>query len=160
MATASVTYQFAGFTAALPLDEDGLSTIGFAPRPDLDRVLAATNFLFDTTTGELLESDIFFNTAFSWSVAQSGEAGRYDLESIALHEEGHFSGLGHSALGETEVFAGSGRRVIGAEAVMFPIAFSAGKYWAERFAWTTLPGFRTSTPRAASTRAPEAYRAP
>src|SRR4029450_3426284 len=34
------TYQFAGFTAALPLDEDGLSTIGFAPRPDLDRVLA------------------------------------------------------------------------------------------------------------------------
>src|SRR4029453_1732043 len=84
------------------------------------------NFLFDTTTGELLESDIFFNTAFSWSVAQSGEAGRYDLESIALHEEGHFSGLGHSALGETEVFADSGRRVIGAEAVMFPIAFSAG----------------------------------
>jgi Matrixin len=126
VATASVTYQFAGFTAALPLDEDGLSTIGFAPRPDLDRVLAATNFLFDTSTGELLESDIFFNTAFSWSVAQSGEAGRYDLESIALHEEGHFSGLGHSALGETEVFAGSGRRVIGAEAVMFPIAFSAG----------------------------------
>jgi hypothetical protein len=126
VATASVTYQFAGFTAALPLDEDGLSTIGFAPRPDLDRVLAATNFLFDTTTGELLESDIFFNTAFSWSVAQSGEAGRYDLESIALHEEGHFSGLGHSALGETEVFADSGRRVIGAEAVMFPIAFSAG----------------------------------
>jgi hypothetical protein len=126
VATASVTYQFAGFTAALPLDEDGLSTIGFAPRPDLDRVLAATNFLFDTTTGELLESDIFFNTAFSWSVAPSGEAGRYDLESIALHEEGHFSGLGHSALGETEVFADSGRRVIGAEAVMFPIAFSAG----------------------------------
>jgi hypothetical protein len=126
VATASVAYQFAGFTAALPLDDDGLSTIGFASRPDLDRVLAATNFLFDLTTGELLESDIFFNTTFSWSVAPAGEAGRYDLESIALHEEGHFSGLGHSALGETEVFADSGRRVIGAEAVMFPIAFSAG----------------------------------
>ena len=34
-------------------------------------------------------------------------------------------GLGHSMLGETELI-GTGRRVIAAEAVMFPIAFSAG----------------------------------
>lgn len=124
--TAAVTYEFAGFTDALPLEEDGLSTVGFVARPDMDRVLAATTFLFDMTSGELLESDIFFNTAFSWSVAAAGEPGRYDVESIALHEGGHFSGLGHSALGETEALAESGRRVIGAEAVMFPIAFSAG----------------------------------
>ena len=42
-----------------------------------------------------------------------------------MHEIGHLHGLGHSALGETENSAG-GRRVIGAEAVMFPIAFTAG----------------------------------
>ena len=36
------------------------------------------------------------------------------------------SGLGHSALGETELRDGGGRRVLAAEAVMFPIAFSAG----------------------------------
>jgi hypothetical protein len=35
------------------------------------------------------------------------------------------SGLGHSALGETEMIA-SGRRVIAAESVMFPIAFGPG----------------------------------
>ncbi len=35
------------------------------------------------------------------------------------------SGLGHSALGETELRDG-GRRVLAAEAVMFPVAFSAG----------------------------------
>jgi len=58
-------------------------------------------------------------------VAAGGEAGRHDVESIALHEIGHLHGLGHSALGETELNAG-GRRVIGAEAIMFPIAFSAG----------------------------------
>ena len=46
--------------------------------------------------------------------------------SIALHEIGHLYGLGHSALGETELLAGGGRRVIAAESVMFPIAFSAG----------------------------------
>ena len=83
-------------------------------------------FSVDSSTGALIESDIFFNAAFPWSVAAAGETGRYDLESIALHEIGHFSGLGHSALGETELVGTGGRRVLSAEAVMFPIAFAAG----------------------------------
>jgi hypothetical protein len=124
--TASIAYQFAGFTAATPDRDDGLSTLGFRNRPELDRVLASTSFLVDRTTGALVESDIFFNSAFQWSVAPAGEANRFDLESIALHEIGHLSGLGHSALGETELREGGGRRVLGAEAVMFPIAFAAG----------------------------------
>jgi len=124
--TAAITYQLGGFTSALPGQDDGLSTLGFSNRPELDRVLASTSFLIDTATGELLESDVFFNAAFPWSVAPAGEAGKYDLESIALHEIGHVSGLGHSALGETELREGGGRRVLGSEAVMFPIAFAAG----------------------------------
>jgi hypothetical protein len=124
--TAAIGYQFGGFTSGLPGQDDGQSTLGFSSRPDLDRVLASTSFLIDTTTGALLESDVFFNAAFPWSVAPAGEADKYDLESIALHEIGHMSGLGHSALGETELRAGGGRRVIASEAVMFPIAFAAG----------------------------------
>jgi hypothetical protein len=124
--TAAITYQFSGITNAQPGQDDGLSTLGFQARPDLDRVLAATSFVVDSATGALVESDIFFNSAFPWSVAPAGEPGRYDLESIALHETGHMSGLGHSALGETELRAGGGRVVTAAEAVMFPIAFSAG----------------------------------
>ena len=49
------------------------------------------------------------------------------MQAIATHEAGHFLGLGHSALGET-VREGGGRRVIAAEAVMFPIAFSPGGF--------------------------------
>ncbi|HEY3383998.1 MAG TPA: carboxypeptidase regulatory-like domain-containing protein [Vicinamibacterales bacterium] len=124
--TASVSAQFAGFTSANPGDDDGQNTLGFMSRPDLQRVLGATNFLIDDTTGELLESDIFFNTAFPWSVAAGGSAGSFDLESIILHETGHMFGLGHSALGETELRSGGGRRVIAADAVLFPIAFSPG----------------------------------
>jgi len=124
--TASITYQFVGFTAALPLEEDGQSTLGFALHPELDRVLASTDILVDQTTGEIVEADIFFNSAFQWSVAPGGEPGRFDLESIALHEIGHLSGLGHSALGETELRSDGGRRVIAAEAVMFPIAYPSG----------------------------------
>jgi Matrixin/Carboxypeptidase regulatory-like domain len=124
--TSSIAYQFGGLTAALPGEDDGLSTLGFRNRPDLDRVLASTSFLVDAATGALLESDIFFNSSFAWSTASAGEAGKYDLESIALHEIGHLSGLGHSALGETELREGGGRRVLGAEAIMFPVAFGSG----------------------------------
>lgn len=123
--TASTSSQFVGFTQAPPLDEDGMTVLGYLNRPDLDRVLGATDFLIDNTTGEIVESDIFFNSAFPWSVADGGETGRFDVQSIALHEIGHLHGLGHSALGETELRAG-GRRVLSSEAIMFPIAFSSG----------------------------------
>ena len=125
LTTAEITTQFAGVTGAGPALNDGISTIGFVARPDQDRVLGATNFLVDDLTGEIVEADIYLNSFFPWSVSADGTTGRFDVESIALHELGHLLGLGHSALGETEVRAG-GRRVLGAEAVMFPIAFSEG----------------------------------
>jgi hypothetical protein len=90
----------------------------------MDRTLAATGFTIDTISGAIVESDVFFNTTFDWST--SGAANAFDLQSIATHEIGHFLGLGHSALGETELIAGGGRRVIAARSVMFPIAFGRG----------------------------------
>jgi hypothetical protein len=124
--TASITYQFVGFTSALPLQEDGQSTLGFASRPELNRVLASTSIMIDGLTGEIIETDVFFNTAQPWSVAAGGEPDKFDLESVALHEIGHMNGLGHSAIGETDLKPEGGRRVIAAEAVMFPIAYPAG----------------------------------
>ena len=123
--TAETSSRFAGFVAAPPNRSDGASVLGFLSRPDQDRTLAATSFTIDDTTGEILESDIYFNSIFPWSTAEAGNTERFDVESIAVHEIGHFLGLSHSALGETELQPG-GRRVIGAESVMFPIAFSRG----------------------------------
>jgi hypothetical protein len=124
--TTSITYQRVGFTQASPREDDGMTVLGFASHPEQDRVLGATSFTIDAQTSTIVEADIFFNSAFPWSVASGGEAGWFDLQSIATHEIGHLTGLGHSALGETELQPGGGRRVISAEAVMFPIAFSAG----------------------------------
>lgn len=124
--TASVGFEFGGFVGDRPLDQDGANVIGFTSRPDLERTLASTSFLVDTRTGEILESDIFFNSTFQWSVAPGGEAGRFDVQSIATHESGHFLGLGHSLLGETEPRPTGGRRLLASGAVMFPIAFTAG----------------------------------
>jgi hypothetical protein len=124
--TASIAFQFVGFTSAVPFEDDGMSTFGFEAEPELDRVLGATSFVVDTVTGELVESDVFFNSIFTWSTAAAGESGRFDLQSVATHEIGHFVGLGHSALGETEIRPEGGRRVLASGAVMFPISLGRG----------------------------------
>jgi hypothetical protein len=124
--TASIAFQFVGVTRAEPFDDDGVSVLGFQSHPEMERVLGATGFLVDTLTGDIVEADIFFNSAFPWSTAAAGDTARFDLESVALHEIGHFLGLGHSALGETELRPEGGRRVLGSAAVMFPIAFGRG----------------------------------
>lgn len=121
-----VRLSFQGMTSARAEGTDGRNTIGFIDRPDLDRVLGGTSFMIDVTSGAIFEADIFFNDAFLFSVAPAGQAGRVDLESVALHELGHMLGLGHSAIGETERTGNGGRRVLGTGAVMFPIALTAG----------------------------------
>jgi hypothetical protein len=124
----SATVRFArGGVYGGPLsDNDGVTHLAFDERPGLDRTLAATSYTIDIGRAEIVEADVFFNGAFRWSAAPGGEPGRFDVESIAVHEVGHLVGLGHSAIGETELQPGGGRRLLSAGAVMFPIAFSPG----------------------------------
>src|SRR5829696_1198161 len=60
-----LTYQ--GTTSAPAEGTDGRNTIGFLERPDLDRVLGATSFMIDATTGSIYEADVFFNASFVFS---------------------------------------------------------------------------------------------
>lgn len=137
--TSSISYSFAGLTSSVPGEDDGRSTLGFVSHPELDRVLASTSYLVDEVTGDLLEADIFFNATYAWSVAPSGDRTRWDVESIALHEIGHLSGLGHSAIGETELST-AGRRVSSSGAVMFPIALGAGDISGRRLSPDDIAG--------------------
>jgi hypothetical protein len=124
--TASIAFQYVGPTSRSPFEDDGISVVGFENLPELDRVLGATGFLVDDVTGEMLEADIFINSAFLWSTASGGDPARFDLESVAVHEVGHFLGLGHSALGEAERRPDGGFRVTASGSVMYPVSFGRG----------------------------------
>ena len=55
--------------------------------------LAMTVYTYRTDTNEILHGDIFFNRHLDISTNVVGE---YDLESVYIHELGHFLGLSHT----------------------------------------------------------------
>ncbi|MEM2204845.1 MAG: matrixin family metalloprotease [Candidatus Hadarchaeales archaeon] len=84
-------------------------------------VVAVTYLWYLTDTGELVDADIVFNSYYRWGIDPDGEgtvyqlSGAFDLQDIATHEVGHFTGLddlydepywamtmyGHANFGET-----------------------------------------------------------
>jgi len=126
--SASITFQYGGLTSAEPfVFFDFISTLGFLTDPELEGsgILGATNWVFFTQTGEIAESDIFFNDFFHWSVSPNGTPGRYDFQSTVTHEIGHFLGLGHSNTMVMET-TGLRRTVVEGSAMMNPFAYPAG----------------------------------
>ena len=95
--------------------------------------------------------------SFTWSDIGCRRLGRASTSSPSRCTRSAIcSASSHSALGETELRAG-GRRVLGAEAVMFPIAFSAGRHQrSARSRPTILPASRTSTATRRSSARPAA----
>ncbi len=52
-----------------------------------DGTVARNSTIYYTSTGQLLDSDIVFNTCYSWSA--TGAAGKFDVQNVATHELGH-----------------------------------------------------------------------
>jgi hypothetical protein len=90
---------------------DGKNTVSVASIdiPGHTQDLALTVAYSDDATGEILEADVIFNSRYNFGAltAHANEKGgaqaqaesddcsqRYDLQSVATHEAGHFFGLG------------------------------------------------------------------
>jgi hypothetical protein len=87
--TASFTFTYAGATAKTSADHgvnDGENIVVFGPMGTTG-VLAQNKFWYNASSGHIFDSDIQFNTSYSWSA--SGSPGAYDVQSVSTHELGH-----------------------------------------------------------------------
>ncbi|MFQ5823253.1 MAG: matrixin family metalloprotease [bacterium] len=81
--------------------------------------LATTTWWYNTSTGDITETDCVFNDpSYTWSTATPTPAGQYDIQSVMLHEFGHFLSLGHStppAIMQPTIPSGTQRRTLNAD---------------------------------------------
>ena len=64
--------------------------------PDIARGQLAVTFEWIVVAGTIIESDINFNTRVAWHIGQQAPPqGTICLQTVALHEVGHFLGLDH-----------------------------------------------------------------
>lgn len=100
-----------------------ISTLGFLPGFIFDQVLGpgASNsvlgvaFTFTWTgTNEVALKEIWYNDRFQWST--NGTPGTVDIESVALHENGHALGFAH--FGRLAINNASNKLIVAPKAVM------------------------------------------
>lgn len=66
------------------------------PYKGIDGTLATTSVSFDVNTGEIWDADIAINAAFNVLTTTTTGKKHFDVESIVVHEVGHFVGINHS----------------------------------------------------------------
>jgi hypothetical protein len=90
---------------------DGYNTVTWS-RPSCGGCLAVTWNWFNASAQQILESDIEFDKAFTWSTT----GGQYDVRSVMTHEWGHVLGVAHTNLTSTPIptmratYSGTGMR--------------------------------------------------
>jgi len=91
VSAAPLILSFAGITSSTGWGEnDGKNIVCFGTITD-SAVLAQNVLWYDTRTGKTLDSDIQFNTNFSWNT--NGSSADYDIQNVGTHEFGHSVGL-------------------------------------------------------------------
>ncbi|MFH1702265.1 MAG: matrixin family metalloprotease [Nitrospirota bacterium] len=85
--TSSFIFLYGGstFSTAHGIN-DGINIITFRPMGTTG-ILAANAFWYYVSSGQIIDSDIKFNTNYPWAV--DGSANAYDVQNVDTHEHGH-----------------------------------------------------------------------
>ncbi|MGD0352441.1 MAG: matrixin family metalloprotease [Dehalococcoidia bacterium] len=86
-AGANFSFSYAGTTTATAYGYDGVNEIMWVNTLDTG-ILAVTHIWYSGST--LLENDVEFNDYYNWSTLPTCPGGYYDVQSVGLHEFGHW----------------------------------------------------------------------
>jgi hypothetical protein len=164
-----IEFSYEGTTSASPSNyNDGSNTIGWVDTPNsADQFLAQAVWV--SASGNTLAFDVRFNRDYSWSWGR--EPGRFDVETVNLHEGGHVIGLGHTTASTAEVMypsissnttKGLGTGDLSGAASLYPAAdpppalptgptvepfidVPQGTYFSDAVAWAYAEGITTGT---------------
>jgi hypothetical protein len=92
---ANFTLVYGGATDATTIGFNGENEIVFLDR-GLDQPSGLARYWF-TDENVIMEADIWINDAYNWDATGAPDADEVDLQSVALHEFGHWLALAHDA---------------------------------------------------------------
>jgi hypothetical protein len=85
--TSSFVFIYGGSTSSTAYGKnDGINIVTFGPM-GANGILAQNAFWYSVSSGYILDSDIKFNTSYTWAV--NGSANAYDVQNVGTHEHGH-----------------------------------------------------------------------
>jgi len=90
-AFAKFSFTYGGGTSASAPTQNYVNEVMWGETVN-DNALAETTIWY-LSNQQIVECDLVFNDDFSWSTASTPAANKYDVQSIALHEFGHFLNL-------------------------------------------------------------------
>jgi hypothetical protein len=93
--TAAFTFEYAGPTAQQTVTQNYVNEIIFMDQGMDSGILGQARYWYTLPNRELIEADIWFNGAYDFDATGSPEPAEIDLQSVALHEFGHWLSLGH-----------------------------------------------------------------
>ena len=91
---AGLTMTYSGTTSVTTHVNDGSNNVYWDDEGSTGTLATAWAWFAGST---FIDTDMVFNDYYDWST--SGEGGTYDIETVALHEFGHWVGLDHSTPG-------------------------------------------------------------